>query len=181
MTNQEASAVEWRDIPGYEGLYQVSSDGQVKRLGGSAKCKQDRTLKRGYNNGGYPQVALSKGGRPQTKLVHNLVALAFLGQPSGLWCNHKNGIKTDNRVENLEYVTPGENNQHAYDTGLRKKVYGEKHWTRILSDADVNLIQLAADHALEEVGGRKGLAKKFSVSLTTIQAIITRKGGYGDE
>lgn len=181
MSDHEASVVEWRDIPGYEGLYQVSSDGQVKRLGGSERCKKDRILTQHLNNAGYFHVSLSKNAKPKTRQVHNLVTLTFFGEPGDLWCNHKNGIKTDNRIENLEYVTPGENNQHAYDTGLHKKVYGERHWMRILNDEDVNLIQLAANHVLEEVGGRKGLAQKFGVSLTTIQAIITRKGGYGDE
>lgn len=181
MSDQEALAVEWRDIPGYEGLYQVSSDGQVKRLGGSYKCLKDRVLKQSFNNAGYLQVALSRNGSPLTKLVHHLVTLAFFGDPDGLWCNHKNGIKTDNRVDNLEYVTPGENNQHAYDTGLRRKVYGERHWSRILSDDDVHDIRFVAFHALEEIGGRKALAKEYGVSKTTIQAILSRTGGYEDE
>lgn len=179
MSDQTAT-VEWRDIPGYEGLYQVSNDGQVKRLGGTAKCKQDRLLKLAYNKG-YAQVALCRDGKAVTKQVHTLVTLVFLGDPGDLWCNHKNGIKSDNRLENLEYVTPGENTKHAYDTGLHPKVYGEKHWTRKLTDEQANIIQLASSLVLEEVGGRKGLAKYFGVSLTTIQAIITGKGGYGDE
>lgn len=181
MSDHEASAVEWRDIPGYEGLYQVSSDGQVKRLAGSYKCIKDRILKQSFNSAGYLQVALSRDGKPLTKLIHNLVTLAFFGNPGDLWCNHKNGIKTDNRVENLEYVTPGQNNQHAYDTGLHRKRYGEHHWSRILSDDDVHDIRFVAFHALEEIGGRKALAKQYGVSLTTIQAILSRKGGYGHE
>ena len=95
------------DFPNYE----VSDLGRVR----NAITKHIRSFT--YNNG-YPQVDLYPG--KQTRTVHTLVAEAFLGKHPGLFVNHKNGNKQDNRLTNLEWVTPGENLKHAYDHNLRK-------------------------------------------------------------
>jgi DNA-binding CsgD family transcriptional regulator len=110
----------WKDIPNYEGYYQVSNLGRVK----SFKWGKERVLKFGLNRGGYYFVNLWKGGEAKTNSVHRLVMLAFFGE-SELYVNHINGVKTDNRLENLEYCSRSENTQHAYDTGLMDR--GENH------------------------------------------------------
>lgn len=94
----------WLPVVGYEGLYAVSNMGRVKSLGNN-KLRKEKILSQILNNNnGYLQLTLYKEGKMQTFLVHRLVATAFLENPNGYRCvNHKNEIKTDNRVENLEW------------------------------------------------------------------------------
>ena len=102
----------WKDVPGYEGLYQVSSVGRIMRDGRTRKLKSDHM--------GYLVVALCKKGIEKDWKVHRLVALAFLQNPEQKRVvNHIDGDKQNNRVENLEWVTHSENMRHAYTTGLR--------------------------------------------------------------
>ena len=86
----------------------------------------ERVLKPYGNGAGYYQVDPCKDGVKKKKSIHRLVMLAFVGE-SDLQVNHKNGIKTDNRLENLEYCTRSENAQHAFDTGLNIGRRGEKN------------------------------------------------------
>lgn len=105
---------------GYESLYAVSSDGRVWSY-----PKQKRSwgiwLRNGMNSCGYHSVSLRDiHGSARSTTVHRLVAIAFLGKPSdeSMQVNHKNGIKTDNRAENLEWCTGAENVRHAYMNNL---------------------------------------------------------------
>ena len=92
----------WKDIPEYEGLYQVSNMGRVKSIG----YGEERILKPGKLKKGYLQVILFKDGKQKHFQVHRLVALAFIQNPLNLpQVNHKNEDKTDNRVSNLEFCT----------------------------------------------------------------------------
>lgn len=98
---------EFRDVIGYEGLYQVSNLGNVKSLSYN-KTKKERLLKLRLNKNGYYDVFLSKVNEPSRLNVHQLVAMAFLGhEPCGheLLIDHVNNNKTDNRLENLQIVT----------------------------------------------------------------------------
>src|SRR4051812_26207214 len=90
----------WADVPGYEGLYRVSIDGQIKSI------RAGRVLKPASNKWGHLQVCLHRNNKPNRQFVHRLVMLAFVGPcPPTKQVNHLNGIKADNRLENLEYVT----------------------------------------------------------------------------
>lgn len=115
----------WLDILGYEGLYQISNSGRVKSLERMIKHKyyyrihKVRILKTGIVNG-YKRLTLVKDGTNYYKLVHRLVIESFIANPENKpQTNHKNGIKTDNKVENLEWVTRSENMIHAYKMGLQ--------------------------------------------------------------
>lgn len=109
----------WKDIKGYEGLYQVSNLGNVRSLcfKNSNKIK---LLKTSPTNCGYYKVQLYKNGIPKMHYVHRLVAKSFIENPLlKPEVNHLDGNKSNNKVNNLEWATDKENQDHATDTGLR--------------------------------------------------------------
>ena len=105
----------WKDVIGYEGLYKVSNLGAVISL----HREQERVMKPAVATNGYHQIFLSKNGVRTLTRVHRIVAMAFLANVENKpFVNHINGIKTDNNVLNLEWVTCSENGKHAFATGL---------------------------------------------------------------
>ena len=124
----------WRDIAGFEGRYQISDRGRVFSV------RSQRCLALNKCTNGYSRIDL---GRDHHALVHRLVAKAFVpGWHEGLEVNHKNGNRADNRAENLEWVTRGENHAHSYRELNRKK----HALTRLvcLRDAAGALLQFAS-------------------------------------
>lgn len=111
----------WKNIKGYEGLYQVSNMGRVKSLGrtlikkdGRKFTVKERFLKPGTTKDGYPIVVLYAAGSHKTLTVHRLVCTAFNENTENKPCiNHINENKTDNRASNLEWCTHKENNNHG--------------------------------------------------------------------
>lgn len=101
-----------------------------------------RQLRPAKTKAGYIEVATCHKGRKVSKfLVHRLVALAFVpGYQDGMWVNHKNGDKTDNSAANLEWVTPGQNSRHAWETGL-VDLKGEKQPNAKLTEKRVAYIR----------------------------------------
>ena len=125
---------EWRDVVGYENVYQVSNLGNVRSVdryynqvnGKNGNCNhiyKGRTLKQFKNNAGYMQVQLSYRYKSIPKRVHRLVAEAFLDNPNNYKCvNHIDGSKENNNVNNLEWCSYSHNNRHAREMGLNKGI-----------------------------------------------------------
>lgn len=107
----------WKDINGYEGLYQISNLGNIKSLARKTKnqyCKSDSIMEKRLSKNGYYRIGLFKNKHQKHFAIHRLVAEAFIPNPSNLPCvNHKDEIKTNNVVDNLEWCTVEYNNTYG--------------------------------------------------------------------
>ncbi len=138
QNNKSMSNIEeiWKDVIGYEGYYQVSSIGRVRSL--DRQLKNNHTtydlkgviLKNRITDRGYHTVQLSRKCRSKQKFVHRIIAESFFTKPiNATETNHKNGIRSDNRLENLEWVTHAENMQHSIKVlGRRPPTSGSSHY-----------------------------------------------------
>ena len=137
----------WGDIPGYEGRYQVSNLGRVKSLAvlGKTGCSnKDRILKNNVSVYGYARVTLWKNKKPKLFFIHRLVWLAFNGCiPEGMQINHINENKLDNRLENLNLMTPKENTNwgNCIKKRSQKFINGAKSKSVLQYDLDGNFIK----------------------------------------
>lgn len=168
----------WKTIEGYEGIYEVSSIGRIgslARIDASGHNRKSKIRKTTISNCGYHLVLLSNGENRKNCAVHRIVANAFIPIDDNklLDVNHIDGNKLNNRVENLEWLTRGENIRHAYELGLSKFVYakGEKNHKAKLSDSQVREIKLLilAGESNQEI------AKKYNVKHYNISTIRTGK------
>lgn len=163
----------WKDIEGYEGKYQVSDLGRIKSIArkGSGASSIDVYLKGGLSGSKYLNVGLCKNGKVKTTQVHRIVAMAFIPNPENKReVNHKNAIKTDNRVENLEWCTPSENIRHGLAAGIMNTEKGSKKWNARFTEEQVRSIKIRLLNG--EIGYR--IAKEYGVTKGLIAAI--RKG-----
>lgn len=158
----------WKDVVGYEGRYEVSDIGNVKSKSyvKSNRCgtyiTQPRKIITHLCRKGYVTITLSKDKAKIYTRVHILVAKAFLGISLEKQVNHKNGIKTDNRVENLEWVTASENVLHAYRTGLKSNG-GERHSQKVINSS----IVLQMRELYDKGQTFKQIAEHFNVNYHT--------------
>lgn len=174
----QQTSEKWRAVVGFEGLYEVSVAGHVRRVGRAARngkgrgggAHVGRVLKQQTRRNSYLSVQLWSEGKYASRLVHCLVAAAFIGpKPPGMDVNHRDGDKSRNAIENLEYLTRSQNNQHAYDTGLKRT--GERHGRAKLTAAQVDEIRVA--HSLGK--SCTALGKEFGVSRGAVRLIIQGK------
>lgn len=154
---------EFREIPGFP-RYQVSNFGKV-----FSRIRKTRFLTPWLNNPGYHMVSLMPSDGPPVKiLVHRLVAEAFIPNPDKLpTVNHKNGIKTDNNVTNLEWASYALNNNHSLETGL-SHAFGETHYAAKLTNEDVEQIRKLVEQGMLH----REVAAMFQVTRQNVTKIV---------
>jgi len=169
MDNDTIEQVRWRDIPGYEGLYQASDSGLIRRIRRDNFRPYGMTMLPHLNSNGYLQIYLQgdRGGKHHQ--VHRLVMLTFVGEPPSTihQVNHINGITDDNRLENLEYVTPRENALHS-------RVFLHRRITlaRNLTDAQINVLKILENEYPNRVRYTSDIGLKLSGTCKALE----RKG-----
>lgn len=160
----------WKPVVGFEEHYSVSNKGRVRREG------RGNILQPSLTQSGYPCVSLSVDGEESTHRVHTLVAKAFVGPPPGpigpksgdYQVNHKNSVRTDNRPENLEWVTHEENQAHAFQEN-REAHINEEHGNAGLEWGDIDQIRALSattDLTYKEIG------KKFGITDSRVCQIV---------
>lgn len=126
--------LEWKDIPEYEGYYQINNCGEIRNV------RTNKKIKPFLNKYGYLQVTLCKNKKTKLFRVHRLVSLCFLPKVKGKeLINHINGNKKDNRVENLEWCNASENIKHAYENKLQEPLIGKDNiLSKVTYQYDIN-------------------------------------------
>lgn len=175
----------WKDINGYEGHYQVSNFGNVRsfyqpsrNFKGSERYnipERIRYRKLTIAKEGYVRVQLRINNKPRAIYVHRLVSMAFIPNTEGKpFVNHINGIKTDNRVSNLEWCTFQENMDHAWKIGLRDNILptGENHHMAKLNWDKVKEIR---DKYIPGVYGCRKLGREYNVDGQAILSIVQNR------
>lgn len=169
---------EWRDIRDYEGFYQVSNLGRVRSVDRWIDRKGSPYLAKGkvlsmnkLNKSGYRICCLSRNDNKKYMRFNRLVAIAFIPNPEDKpFVNHIDGDRLNDRFDNLEWCTNGENIQHAYDTGLAKK--GEDHIQSKLSKQEVRDIYVLAKNKTYR---QWEIAEKYKISRPLVSKILNGK------
>ncbi len=161
----------WKKIKNWP--YKVSNYGRVKRNSSDYNSTYiGKILKPGLIRGGYLMVVLCKNGKRKNSLVHRLVIESFLGPcPKGKEVNHIDGIKINNEIWNLEYVTRSENHKHAYKLGLERQD-GENNNNSKLTKNQVRKIRKLYN---DEEYSHSELSEMFGVKTQSISKIINYK------
>lgn len=173
MNNQS-----WKDIKGFEGVYQISNSGIVRSLDRYLPYKQGTKFNKGSvrlqakNNCGYLRVGLSKNKKQKHFIVHRLVAQAFIPNPNNLpQVNHIDGDKTNNHVNNLEWSSGQYNIDHSIATGLRD-LKGSNNSQSKLTEEDVRKIRIRIKKTTDTL---TQIAKEYNVSISIISRIKLNK------
>lgn len=169
----------WKNIEGYDGLYEISNYGRVKRLCKSVTnsfgtfISKEIILNGNISKRGYVKQTLTKNGKGKTYLIHRLVAQAYLPNlESKEMVNHINGIKSDNKVSNLEWCTGSENIQHALDTKLLIPRKGSNIYFSKFIEKDVSIILYKC---LVNKINPNVIAKELNTNNRTITDMIKRR------
>ena len=174
------SPEEWRECPGFP-EYSVSSLGRIRRAAPQRGTRVGRILSCRPGGPGYPIARLHGANRTCAFSVHRLVALAFLGEPpkGKPQVNHVNGIKTDNRVENLEWASPQDDADHRERMGrvARGDAHGSKTRPERVARGEALAAAILTEHSVREIRRRlngatqRAIAADFGVAPATISDI----------
>ena len=153
----------WKDIKDYEGLYQVSNLGRIKRIGKYknqfTSWESNKILTNNIGTDGYYHIMLSKDNKKRMYLVHRIVAKTFIGEQDNKQVNHIDGNKLNNNINNLEYCSARDNLIHALNLGLKKRKIPLEKYEYIYNEN-------------KKGKSYKKLAKEFNVGKTKIYDII---------
>lgn len=156
----------WKDVKGYEGLYQVSNLGRVKSL----KSGKEKIMVGGFTLSGYHCVTLLKNKTQKTRTTHRMVAESFIENNFSYSCvNHKNGIKGDNRVENIEWCSHKQNSNHAVKFGFIKS--GEKSYMCKTKEETIKKIFVLKNQGFS----RKEILNALNISIHIYKDVISGK------
>lgn len=173
---------EWKPVVGYENQYEISNLGKVRSVTRAINNKHGRksvvkgiNKKTSFTRLGYENVSLCKGGIEKKFYIHRLVAQSFIPNPDGKeTVNHMDGIKSNNCVSNLEWLTQKENVRHSFDSGKRDITSGTRCWNATLTDHEVLLMR-----KLSKINGGSyetvEIAKLFGVHRKTVYNIVNNK------
>lgn len=151
------------DVPGYEGLYEVSSIGRVKSFHGRKEYMKP------FLNGGYERMQLTKDKVRKKILTHRLVAMAFLPNVYKKPCiNHKDGNKLNNRFSNLEWCTIQENNKHSIDNNLKTDKGEDSPRAKLTNSQVLEIVDL-----YKKGKNKSELSRMFNISRRNIYSILT--------
>lgn len=164
----------WKDIEGFENKYQISNLGNVKtldRYDSLGRFHKSKLLKISIEKDGYEYITLlGNKGATKSFFIHRLVVHAFMTNLNDLpQINHKDGNKTNNKVDNLEWLTAKQNVRHALRTGLRKS--GENHPWAILTNYQVQQVPVLLEQGLTQ----KAISKLYNVSYSCIKNICQKR------
>ncbi len=155
----------WKDIPGYEGLYQASNQGNIRNP------RTMKVLRPAKNPQGYLTVSLTKDGVWKTKIVHGLVMLAFRGLSEGRDTDHINSVRTDNMLSNIEYVSRRENMRRHH---IKKGYVGAYKSNRIKNPWRA---MISIDNKLCTIGSFPTREKAVAAYNKKVKALNTSRSG----
>ena len=163
----------WKPVVEYEGLYEVSDFGRIRRIGAwSTGVKPQNRIRKIPPANKYPRVKLSKNGKSKLVQVHVEVWKAFRGPiPIGWEINHEDGNKWNPCLYNLKAMTRSDNHKHAFAILGQEKMQGSRHGRHKLVESQVIEMRQLRKQGLQ----LKEIADKFQCSLMTVSFIVNRK------
>jgi hypothetical protein len=156
----------WKEVKGFERYYRVSSIGRIMSI------RTNKILKISLTKEGYNRIELNVNGNAQKFSLHRIVALSFIPEIDGKqYVNHINNIRNDNRIENLEWCTAKENQQHCIKEGRKPSIAGNKNAMSILTEqqvVEIRRLKLEGKRNIE-------IARQFNLDEKHISLIVLRK------
>ena len=168
-------------LPIFSDYYLISKEGKIIRKqravikkNGVINILKEMEMKFSSSKNIYPSISISVNGKTKRVYVHRMLAIAFIPNPENKpEVNHKNGNRKDFNLDNLKWVTPKENVNHAIDTGLSYHVKGEESGNSKLTERKVLAIRRL--HRINPSFNRRGLSRKIGITHQNISDIVNKK------